>query len=156
MSILSSLFESAKVRAHPGAFIAAAILTPILFALSGIVFFFYGVVITAYAAVLGLPAMILLGLPCAYLVITRRPAQDGLASLGDITMSGLAANFLAFPFGVLVIAVLGEPISDAIQVVLFYCGCGLIAAPVEALIFGLLYRTFAPPPTLVVDAEVFC
>ena len=154
--MLRTVLGVPKARVHIGAFLVAAVATPFLFAALGLAFMGFGVLITAYAAILGLPAMVLLGLPGAYLVITRRPRADGTASLGNFAMSGLAANLLAFPLGLLVLVVLGQSLAEAFSVMLFYCSCGLIAAPIQALIFGCLYQAIAPAPEHVIDEEVFC
>ena len=153
--MLTQLFGPKKVRLHVPAFVAASLLSPLIFGCSGVILAGYGILITAYAAFLGLPAMILLGLPLAYVAITRRPLQDGTASVGDITAAGFVANFLAFPLGVIVLIFPLMDLGAALSFMMFYCGCGLIAAPLQAAIFGVLYKAIAPKPELVIDAEVF-
>ena len=153
--MLIRLIGPRQVRVHAGAFVAAAVLTPLVFSLTGVIFLLYGVVVTAYAAILGLPAMICLGLPLAYLAISRVPLSDGTASVGAIATSGFIANGLALPLGFGVLTLSGQDAGSAWAFMLFYCGCGLLAAPLQAAIFGVVYRVIAPRAEPVIDTEIF-
>lgn len=136
-------------------FALAMFLTPILFALSGVILLFYGVFITASAAVLGLPALIIGGIPAAIIAITRMPRNDGRASVGTLVGSGLCAHFLTAVL--IVLAILAAP-TETGEVAAFlpgYLMFGMIAAPIEALIFALLYRSFARDPLWRGTADVF-
>ncbi len=136
------------------AFLIAIVVTPFAFAPTGVIFMGYGVVVTLVAAVVGLPAMILIGGPLAYLAITRFPAADGRVSLGAGALTGLIAIVLAGPLGVVAMVIWGESATEAAVVMLYYVAFGLIAAPLEGLIFAAIYRRFARTERIV-DAEVF-
>lgn len=137
------------------AFALAMVLTPFLFAISGVILLFYGVLITASAAVLGLPALIIGGVPAAIIAITRMPLADGRASVGNLVGSGLCAHFLTSILFVL--AILAAPLQAGHLGAFLpsYLMFGVIAAPIEALIFALLYRSLATAPLWRAPSDVF-
>ena len=102
-SLLSRLKGPAAIRVDRKAFVIAAVLTPFLFALSGVILLGYGFFVTASAAVLGLPALVLLGYPIAWLVISRLPGSDGKAPLGGLCLGSLVALAFAWLPGVVIL-----------------------------------------------------
>ncbi|MEM0988415.1 MAG: hypothetical protein AAGK00_06000 [Pseudomonadota bacterium] len=136
------------------AFLNAAWITPVVFAVSGLVFLFYGVFVTVAAVVLGLPAMLFVGLPMAYLAITRCRDREGRASLAAILGAGLLAHLITAPVmpGIYVLIYSGVTYGNAVG---FYATWGLAAAPIQALIFGLLYRSIERAEPIGPDPETF-
>ena len=136
-------------------FAIALVLTPFLFGLSGVILLGYGVFITGAAAVLGLPAYLLGGIPAAVVAITRMPERSGRASIGSIVGAGLCAHLLTTALFALVVMM--GPFETAALVAFLpsYLMFGLIAAPLEALIFALIYRRYAEAPLWRSPADLF-
>ena len=57
------------------AFTIAAVLTPFVFGLSGMIAMFYGVFFTLGAAIMGFPAYLMFGLTGAYIALSRLSAM---------------------------------------------------------------------------------
>ena len=147
----ASLIGPARARVDWRAFAGAMALTPLTLALAGAV-----LIVPVFAAIAGLPAMLLLGVPAAWLAITRHPLPDGRASVAMVVFYAFAANFLSVPLAMPLYMAAGESLGEALTGALAYAGLGMIFAPIEGLIFALLYRRFArpaPPPGM--DPDVF-
>lgn len=125
-----------------GAFVFAAVLTPFAFAITGVIGLFYGVFITAGAAIMGFPAYLLFGLPGAYLALTRLSDGSKGGDFGALFIIGILANAGSFALAYAYLLYEGgrfvAPVDDA----LLYAGLGLIAGPIQALIFGMMYRNW--------------
>ncbi|MEM9063176.1 MAG: hypothetical protein AAGD13_22170 [Pseudomonadota bacterium] len=122
------------------AFIFAALTTPVVFGVSGILGLVYGILVTGVAAVLSLPAYVAFGLPAFFLSITRFRSRAGRPDLMVITIFGFLANGLSLPMAYAYSLYDGASEARAIDSALTYAGLGMVAAPVMALIFGLIYR----------------
>lgn len=136
-------------------FMLAVILTPILYGLSGAILLGYGVFFTAGAAIMGLPAYLLGGIPAAALAISRLPERSGRASIGSIVGTGLCAHFVttAIFAAILLIGPVESP--GLVKFLPDYLFLGIIAAPLEALVFALIYRRFARVRSWRADVDVF-
>lgn len=124
------------------AFLFATVVTPFVFAISGVIALGYGVVVTAGAAIFGFPAYLLFGVTGAYLALTRLSDGSKGGDLGALFITGILANAgsfaLAYGYQLSEGGRYGDPVGDALT----YAGLGLIAGPIQALIFGFLYRSW--------------
>lgn len=121
-------------------FTIAATATPFVFAVAGVLGAGVGVFFTLGAAILGFPAYLLLGLPAAYFAIARFRNRKGRADVIAITLTGFVANAGSLPLAYLGLVLSGESDGQAADLALTYAGLGMVAAPVMALIFGVIYR----------------
>lgn len=146
-----SLLGPPRYRVPFGPFLLALALTPVALGLAGGI-----LIIPFFAAILGLPAQLLLGGPMAWIVSARYANATGHVALDALAAGGFFANILAFPAGLTVLLLTGEHIAQALDTMLFYCGLGVIFAPLEAVIFGMLLRIFAGPlEPLGAEADIF-
>lgn len=145
-----------KVRTDGRAFGLAACLAPITLAASGVIGLEVGLLIAAITAVTSLPGYILLGLPAAYIAITRYPLSDGTLSYGAMFVASLIAVVAMIPVGALLFIAFGaSPPMEALKAVGSYALIGIFIGPIEALIFAAWYRFFARPPVPVHDPAIF-
>ena len=151
MECPTRLLGPARARVDWPAFAGAMALTPLTLALSGAV-----LIIPVFAAIAGLPAMLLLGAPAAWLAITRHPGPDGRVSVAMVVFYAFLANILSVPLAMPLYMAAGESPGEALTGALAYAGFGMVFAPIEGWIFALFYRRFArpaPPPGM--DPDVF-
>lgn len=127
------------------AFIFAASLTPFVFAITGVIGLIYGVVVTAAAAIMGFPAYLMFGLPGAYLALTRISDGSKGGDFGALFIMGILANAGSFVLAYFYQLSEGGRYADPVEDALLYAGLGLIAGPIQALIFGMMYRSWARP-----------
>ena len=128
------------------AFTIAATLTPFVFGVSGVIIMGYGIFFTLGAAIIGFPAYLLFGLPSAYIALGRLSDGSRSGDYGTLLIVGILANAGSFVLAYLFQLNEGSPYADPIEDALIYAGLGLIAGPVQALIFGWLYRLWAREP----------
>lgn len=124
------------------AFTIAAIGTPLAIGIVGI-----PLVLPPFAAVLGLPAYIALGLPVFWLMLRFCPRiADAWPCLG-FTAAGFLANLGTYPLYLFLSALQsgGLP-SSAHSFGWFVFRYGLFFAPLHGLVFGLFYRWLRPTP----------
>ena len=137
---INAMLPSAqRYRVSWGSFAIAAATTPFVFAVAGVPVAGVGAFYTVGAAVLGFPAHLLLGLPAAYVAITRFRDRKGKVDLLAITLIGFVANAGSLPLAYLGLSQSGESMRQVADLALLYAGLGMIAAPVMALIFGVIY-----------------
>ncbi|MEM7745765.1 MAG: hypothetical protein AAF409_18860 [Pseudomonadota bacterium] len=137
------VFGPRRVRIDWGAFVLAAVLAPVIFAISGLVLLFYGVFLTIGAVVMGAPVYLTLGLAAAYLAITRHAGPDGLPGYGACLGAAFLATLAAWPGAVAVVMWGGDPLAAAIGHATTYVFLGLIAGPIQGLLFAWIYRANA-------------
>ena len=127
------------------AFIWASVLTPFLFAISGVILIGYGLLVTFVAAVLGFPAYLAFGIPGAYWALTRWSSggrgEDYLALLYIGVLGNLGSFVGAFLYTLIFEGSSADPVESGI----WYAGLGLIFGPIQALIFCAVYRGLAEP-----------
>ena len=148
---ITYLLGPARYRVPVAAFAASLILTPVILAVLGGV-----LIVPLFAALMGLPAQILLGGPMAWIVAGRYVTKRGRISLGALAAGGFFANALSFPLALPVLIVLGWSPFEALEALIFYCTAGIIFAPLEGVIFGLVYRGLTgPAEPLAEPADIF-
>ena len=127
------------------AFIWAAATTPIILALSGVIFLGYGVIVTLFAAVLGFPAYVAFGIPAAFLALSRLSDGARGADYLALLVVGVFANIGSFAGAYLYSLVTQGPGTRPIEDAIWYAALGLVFGPIQALIFGVVYRSQTVP-----------
>lgn len=143
LSAFDRVFGPRRVGVDWAVFILAAVLTPVIFAVSGTVILFFGVFLTIGAVIMGAPAYLTLGLLAAYLTITRHAGPDGLPGYGRSMGAAFLATLAAWPGAVAVLMWGGDPLGAAVEGANVYVGLGLIAGPIQGLLFASIYRANA-------------
>lgn len=152
--MIARLLGPPAIRVNRMAFAFAVILTPVIFAATGVVFLVYGVFITAAAALLGLPAYLVIGVPLMWLAIRTYGRPGARLRVGSIILAAILADLIAFPFAALFFMTEGSVVS-ALNEALIYATLGFFAAMGQGLIFGLLYRWISGPDEAADVADVF-
>lgn len=150
-SLFTCIIGPARYRVPPGPFLVALVLTPLVLALAGSF-----LVVPIFAAILGIPALLLLGGPIAWAITARYVQDTGRVSLGALAAGGFWANLAAFPLGFAALLIMGERPHEVLEIMLGYCGAGVLFAPLQAVIFGALFNLMARPMVpLAPEAEIF-
>lgn len=121
-------------------FVLATFATPVLFAISGLLILGGGVLFTIVAAILSLPAYVLLGLPAFRYVIRHHRNRFGQVDRTAMALAGFAVNAGSLPLAYAYQLADGQSAGEAANLALWYAGLGMLAAPVMALIFAEVYR----------------
>lgn len=131
------------------AFGLGMVATPLLIGVLGL-----PLVVPTIAVILGLPAQLLLGGPAAWWAITRGGWSGAKPGYGTLVLWSLIANCGVIPVGLLLTLAPGN--SEVGEILFPYFACGLIVAPIEALLFTAIYRaTMRPVAELPADPDVF-
>lgn len=123
-----------------GRFVLATVATPVLFAISGVGIAGVGFLFTVVAAVLSIPAYLLLGLPVFHYVIRHHQDRSGKVDRVAMALAGFVVNAGSLPLAYAYLLLEGHDTGRAAETALWYAGLGMLAAPIMALIFAEVYR----------------
>ena len=123
------------------AFIWAAVATPVILAISGAIFLGYGVIVTLFAAILGFPAYVAFGIPAAFLALSRLSDGSRGADYLALFVVGIFANIGSFAGAYLYSLITEGPGTRPTDDAIWYAALGLVFGPIQALIFGAVYRS---------------
>ena len=130
--ILAFLPPTGRVSAWR--FVASAFATPLLLGVGGAIF-----VVPAFAAVWGIWAYAILGLPMFWLAIRWFPGAVGRRNALPFVLAGFVANLGTYPLYLLFPELGGTGPGEAGEWAMFCAAFGLVFGPLNGLIFGWLY-----------------
>lgn len=116
-------------------FLLAVLTTPVAIGVFGAPF----MVIPTFAAVLGAPAYLMLGVPLVWLYMHIAKPR-----VSETMLLGFIANLGTFPLYFVALRLLGEDSRSAQDMAMFCAIFGVLFAPIFAIVLVRLARAFTP------------
>ncbi|MEO0819460.1 MAG: hypothetical protein AAF074_03445 [Pseudomonadota bacterium] len=131
-----------RLRVDWAAFAGAAVLAPLALAFGGSL-----LIVPIAAAFWGLPTYLLCGLPAALVAAEDWERSGRRRGVWSFALAGAVANLFTWP--VLAVLLSSAPLPGFPQDLDFFppfaAAFGFVFGPILGLLFGWLYRSFAPP-----------